>query len=384
MGKLRSSKGFYIFLCYLGSVIIGMQSSGYQAILYDIAAEFSMSATGQGTLAAIQYISGLVVPLVFGGLADRFRKRDVICVFAAVYAAGSLLAVFSGSQTVFCIAVFVVGAAFAMLGALFPASIVETDPAKGARNNSLQNISFSIGAVASPLFMGALIENGANWRVLYAIIAASSVLIIALLLAMKVQPVNITDQSEGKVGIRGLFALVGVFWVAILFSCGSMENGIVGFLKNFFVQELGTEAMGGIAVSLFWVAMIPSRLLCGYFKNQKLLVKLCMAGAALCCLGLGFVRNGVLALILVGLAGFFQGPVYPAISTMAMQASPENMGLISSLMLVFANAGGMLVNLAMGPVSDGLGIGGAFCFAAGVAALAFLTYFCFGNKKKEA
>ena len=384
MGKLRSSKGFYIFLCYLGSVIIGMQSSGYQAILYDIAAEFSMSATGQGTLAAIQYISGLVVPLVFGGLADRFRKRDVICVFAAVYAAGSLLAVFSGSQAVFCIAVFVVGAAFSMLGALFPASIVETDPANGARNNSLQNVFFSIGAVASPLFMGALIENGANWRVLYAIIAASSVLIIALLLAMKVQPVNITDQSEGKAGIRGLFALAGVFWVAILFSCGSMENGIVGFLKNFFVQELGTEAMGGIAVSLFWVAMIPSRLLCGYFKNQKLLVKLCMAGAALSCLGLGFVRNGVLALILVGLAGFFQGPVYPAISTMAMQASPENMGLISSLMLVFANAGGMLVNLAMGPVSDGLGIGGAFCFAAGVAALAFLTYFCFGNKKKEA
>jgi len=384
LGKLRSSKGLYIFLCYLGSVIIGMQSAGYQAILYDIAAEFSMSATGQGTLAAIQYISGLVVPLVFGGLADRFRKRDVICVFAAVYVAGSLLAVFSGSQVVFSIAVFVVGAAFSMLGALFPASIVETDPANGAKNNSLQNVAFSVGAVASPLFMGALIENGANWRVLYAIIAASSVLIIALLLAMRVQPVNITDQNEGKVGIRGLFALVGVFWVAILFSCGSMENGIVGFLKNFFVQELGTEALGGVAVSLFWVSMIPSRLLCGYFKNQKLLVKICMAGAALCCLGLGFVRNGVLALILVGLAGFFQGPVYPAISTMAMQASPENMGLISSLMLVFSNAGGMLVNLAMGPVSDGLGIGGAFCFAAGVAALAFLTYFCFAGKKKRA
>ena len=384
MGKLRSSKGFYIFLCYLGSVIIGMQSSGYQAILYDIAAEFSMSATGQGTLAAIQYISGIIVPLVFGGLADRFRKRDVICVFAAVYIAGSLLAVFSGSQAVFCIAVFIVGAAFSMLGALFPASIVETDPAKGARNNSLQNVAFSIGAVASPLFMGALIENGVNWRVLYTIIAVSSALLIALLLAMKVQPVNITDQREGKAGLRALFALVGVFWVAILFSCGSMENGIVGFLKNFFVQEMNTEALGGLAVSLFWVAMIPSRLLCGYFKNQKLLVKICMAGAALCCLGLGFVRNSTLALVLVGLAGFFQGPVYPAVSTMAMQASPENMGLISSIMLVFSNAGGMLVNFAMGPVSDGLGIGGAFCFAAGVAALAFLTYLCFGGKKREA
>lgn len=384
MGKLRSSKGLYIFLCYLGSVVIGMQSAGYQAILFDIAAEFSMSATGQGTLAAIQYISGIIVPLVFGGLADRFRKRDVICVFAAVYAVGSLIAVFSGSQTVFCIAVFIVGAAFSMLGALFPASIVETDPAKGARNNSLQNVAFSIGAVASPLFMGALIESGVNWRALYIIIAASSALLIALLLAMKVQPVNITDQREGKAGLRALFALVGVFWVAILFSCGSMENGIVGFLKNFFVQEMNTEALGGLAVSLFWVAMIPSRLLCGYFKNQKLLVKICMAGAALCCLGLGFVRNSTLALVLVGLAGFFQGPVYPAVSTMAMQASPENMGLISSIMLVFSNAGGMLVNFAMGPVSDGLGIGGAFYFAAGVAALAFLTYFCFGGKKREA
>lgn len=384
MGKLRSSKGLYIFLCYLGSVVIGMQSAGYQAILFDIAAEFSMSATGQGTLAAIQYISGIIVPLVFGGLADRFRKRDAICVFAAVYAVGSLIAVFSGSQTVFCIAVFIVGAAFSMLGALFPASIVETDPAKGARNNSLQNVAFSIGAVVSPLFMGALIESGVNWRALYIIIAASSALLIALLLAMKVQPVNITDQREGKAGLRALFALVGVFWVAILFSCGSMENGIVGFLKNFFVQEMNTEALGGLAVSLFWVAMIPSRLLCGYFKNQKLLVKICMAGAALCCLGLGFVRNSTLALVLVGLAGFFQGPVYPAVSTMAMQASPENMGLISSIMLVFSNAGGMLVNFAMGPVSDGLGIGGAFCFAAGVAALAFLTYFCFGGKKREA
>ncbi len=384
MGKLRTSKQVYIFLCYLGSVMLGMQIAGYQSILYNVAEEFAMSATGQGMLAAVQYTSGLLIPLLFGGVADRFRKRDVLCVSAGVYAVGCLVAMVSTNAVLFCVAVFIVGAGFSMMAALFPATIVETDPLHGARNNSLQNVSFSIGAVVSPLFMSALMKGGAGWRTLYIIIGISALAVIALLLAMRVEPVNITDKREGKGGMKLLLCLVGASMATILLSCGSMENGIVGFFKNFFAAELGHEVFGGLAVSVFWIAMIPSRLLCGYFKNQRLLVKLCLAGAALSCLALGLCKNSALALGLVGLIGFFQGPVYPAINTMAMQSSPENMGLISSLLLVSSNLGGILMNFAMGPVSGGLGIGGGFCFAAGVSALAFAVYLFFGRKKKAA
>ena len=384
MRSLRTSKRFYIFLCYLGSVMIGMQIAGYQSILYNIAEEFSMSATGQGMLAAVQYTSGLLIPLLFGGVADRFRKRDVLCVSAAVYVVGCLVAMVCTNAVLFCVAVFIVGAGFSMMAALFPATIVETDPLHGARNNSLQNVSFSIGAVVSPLFMSALMKGGANWRTLYLIIAISALAVIALLASMKVEPVNITDKREGRGGLKTLLVLVGASMATILFSCGSMENGIVGFFKNFFAVEMQHEVFGGLAVSVFWISMIPSRLLCGYFKNQKLLVKLCLAGAALSCLSLGLVKNSTLALILVGFIGFFQGPVYPAVNTMAMQSSPENMGLISSLLLVSSNLGGILMNFAMGPVSGSLGIGGAFCFAAGVSAVAFLIYLCFGKGRKQA
>ena len=381
MEKLRSSKRAYIFICYLGSVIIGMQTAGYQSILFNVAKEFSMTATGQGMLAAVQYTAALSIPLLFGGLADRFRKRDVICIAAAVYVVGCLVAMVSTNTVFFCIAVFLVGAGFSMMSSLFPATIVETEPLKGARNNSLQNVSFSIGAVISPLLMSALMGAGANWRVLYLIIAIGAVAIIALLMAMKVEPFNITDKREGKQGFRALFLLIGVSMVTITLSCGSMENGIVAFLKNFFTQELNHESYGALAVSVFWIAMIPSRLLSGYFKNQKLLVKICLAGAALSSLGLGLAGNSTLAIILVGLIGFLQGPVYPAVNTMAMQSSPENMGLISSLFSVSTNLGGSLMNFATGPVSSGFGIGGVFCFAAGISALAFLVYLCFSKKK---
>lgn len=384
MKQLRTSKRYYIFLCYLGSVMIGMQVAGYQSILFNIAEEFSMNATGQGMLAAVQYVSGLLIPLLFSGLADRFRKRDVLCVSAAVFGIGCLVAVVSTNTVMFCIAAFIVGSGFSMMAALFPATIVETDPLNGAKNNSLQNVSFSIGAVASPLFMSALLKGGANWRSLYAIIGGAAVLVIVLLLLMKIEPVNVTGKSAEKTGIKPLLALVGVSMATILFSCGAMENGIVGFMKNFFTLELSHETFGGLSVSLFWIAMIPSRLLGGYFKNQKLLVKVCLAGGALCCLGLGLTKNATLALVLVGLIGFFQGPVYPAVNTMAMQSSPENMGRISSLLLVSSNLGGVLVNFAMGPVSDSGGIGGAYCFAAAVATMAFLCYTCLSKKKKTA
>ena len=70
MEKLRSSKRAYIFICYLGSVIIGMQTAGYQSILFNVAKEFSMTATGQGMLAAVQYAAALSIPLLFGGIGS--------------------------------------------------------------------------------------------------------------------------------------------------------------------------------------------------------------------------------------------------------------------------------------------------------------------------
>ena len=61
--------------CYLVMLIQGVQLAGYQYSLIYITEEFHLSDTAIGLLSCMQFLPTLVVPLLCGGLLDRFEKK---------------------------------------------------------------------------------------------------------------------------------------------------------------------------------------------------------------------------------------------------------------------------------------------------------------------
>lgn len=61
--------------CYLVMLIQGVQFAGYQYSLIYITEEFHLTDTAIGLLSCMQFLPTLVVPLLCGGLLDRFEKK---------------------------------------------------------------------------------------------------------------------------------------------------------------------------------------------------------------------------------------------------------------------------------------------------------------------
>ena len=90
-GSFRRAPAFLPAFCAL-MFFVGFEMGGFQFALRGISAEFSIDSIGSGLLVAAQYASVILMPLLFGNLADRIGKRIVILSFSVVLLLGCLLA----------------------------------------------------------------------------------------------------------------------------------------------------------------------------------------------------------------------------------------------------------------------------------------------------
>ena len=79
----KANKRFAVFGCMI-MFTLGFEIAGFQAVLLDIAQEFSMNNTQMGMLAAVQSVASVISTLSFGGLADKIRKKKAVALFGCV------------------------------------------------------------------------------------------------------------------------------------------------------------------------------------------------------------------------------------------------------------------------------------------------------------
>ena len=68
--KVHNPKILFIYICAMIG-ILGMEAGGLQYNLLLIAEELGLSATQMGSMASIQHIAFIVIPLLFGGIGDK-------------------------------------------------------------------------------------------------------------------------------------------------------------------------------------------------------------------------------------------------------------------------------------------------------------------------
>ena len=92
----------------------GFYLGGVQLVISEVSREYGQNAAGMGGLVAAQHVAAVVLPVVLGALADRIGKKPVLCIFAAVFAAGCFLAGLSKNLGVYVIGAASLGAAIAI------------------------------------------------------------------------------------------------------------------------------------------------------------------------------------------------------------------------------------------------------------------------------
>ena len=112
--KTKLRPGWVLALLCTVLFFYGFYLGGVQLVISEVSREYGQNAAGMGGLVAAQHVAAVVLPVVLGALADRIGKKPVLCIFAAVFAAGCFLAGLSKNLGVYVIGAVCVGAAIAI------------------------------------------------------------------------------------------------------------------------------------------------------------------------------------------------------------------------------------------------------------------------------
>ena len=266
------------------SFFLGFEEGGFQLILLSIANEFELSNASMGSLVSVQYAAIIIAPLMFRNFADKVGKKIITVLFAMVFIVGCFTIIWTLSIIVVIIGIFILGCGFSVCESSVIAALADS---YGIRSGKYINISqsfFSVGAVVSPLITNfGMVYLGVDWRVVFAISGCGYLFLMIPLLftkfAIDIPIQSLSDYRRFTTFSMILFPTFLCLLVTILIYV-SMENGLTFFLDSMFIKVLDAPKLAAFSISLFWLAMVPSRLLASLFnRHQITLLIFCFFGS---------------------------------------------------------------------------------------------------------
>ena len=360
--KTKLHPGWVLALLCAVLFFYGFYLGGVQLVISEVSREYGQNAAGMGGLVAAQHVAAVVLPVVLGALADRIGKKPVLCIFAAVFAAGCFLAGLSKNLGVYVIGAVCVGAGYSVCESVSTAVLSELDAEKRVRYINLSQAVLSLGAVVSPFLVQWLQKSRhASWRLPFLICAAAYTL-LALLLLLTVFPKRQTVTQEAAKA-RTNFFISRAFWL-LFFATPiyvGLENGISYFAESLFSLRLLAGDLAATAISAYWIGMTVSRMLfSAVLRDPKKTLVGCFLASAAFLLVLAISQNPTISLICCFATGFSYGPIWSMLVAQATGLFPEASASVAGIMSAGSGIGGMVVPVLMGAVYDWIGISAAF------------------------
>ncbi len=356
----------------------GFETGGYQASLLYIGEEYALDHSAQGVIASVELFATMIAPIVLGSIADKAGKKIMLTLFTAMRVFSGIIILLATHSLPFAVGVFVLGFATSIIQYVAIAEMDDAYPVTKHKRMGGITAMYAFGAVIAPLIVGAAIKNSFGWKSFFASDCIISLILTILLWKISFEPrekVTASDISEDNSaagsGSEIYFGGVALLCI-IMFIYVGVENG-VGFFLNGFMHDHVHSERGYFAVSLFWMAMIPSRVLCGYFcRYRRFLLCAAPTGAAVLLGILSAVTNEYAAFVLVFILGFFCGAVYPNVLTYAADFSGKKTATVIAAITVATGVGGTVISAAFGFLETAIGFTGSFRILAVILALDLL------------
>lgn len=335
------------------------------SILPKLLEDFRLPLADGGIFIAVLNTGCLGGILISGVLVDRYGKRGLIAVSHACFLAALLAVSASHSLRAYLCLLFLAGLCSKFMDAALNAGVsqLHSGKKKGFFLNLL-HCCYATGSFFGPLFVGALVGRGYQWRSAYAVIGcASAIFFVAYAVVawrgrgdgmMRPSPVHAQATWRTVLKPRMVFLCLMLF-----FYCGH-EIGLNNWLPTCMMRMAGSDELTAASgVSAFWLGLIASRIACSVLTQRvyerKLLIYGCAFGSAFLLLG---VAAGGQALLLAGSAGagLFAGGTIPMIMTLGFSWNPGAQGKAAMALFIAVTAGSVVFPWIMGVVADVVGL----------------------------
>jgi fucose permease len=306
------------------------------------------------------------------------RDARILCIAGlCLVVAGLLLLAFSPTWPLTLAAGVVLGCGDGLIVAATHIMMPLTSDDAPSAINSL-NLWFAFGAIAGPVWAGAILAATGDRWIVYTGIAALTVAVLGVFTAADIAVHRpLSAPREG-------FRLPGdpVAWTmgAVLFLYVGAEFGLGSWVSTYTRETAGAGVFASALLTAgYWAALALGRIVSGaYFRRRRspsalLAAAVASAGVAALVLALSSGQIAVAAASVFA-AGLCLGPVWPC--TVAI-ASEGNTGSATATTVTIGNAGGLVIPWLQGKVLVGAGPGEGVAVTAALCAVMFVIVLAF-------
>jgi FHS family glucose/mannose:H+ symporter-like MFS transporter len=357
MATGKINRNLLVYLLYFAVFLNGFEAAGYQTSLSSIGSEYALAGTGMGILAAVQLVAGLIAPLVFGPLADIYGKKKMLVIFFALETAACAGLMFSTGYLIFGAGIFFIGLSVSTIQYVAIAALADLFPLSGGRKIGIITGCYSLGAVAAPIICGRYLDSGVSWKLLFVILGAAAAVEVLAVHGADFTPGESTRREERESSPKDKWVLPGLLLLcAVMFVYVGYENGFAFFVNSYIKDDLNSDR-SYLGLSLFWLAMIPSRVLCGYISrwNRQTLV-IASIGAVIASFAVGLAGSPAIAIGLCLPLGFFCGAIYPSVLTRSFDFAGGKTATATGMITAATGLGGASVTVMTGILSQQFGL----------------------------
>jgi fucose permease len=360
--------GLAAVLACAGLLLVGWSGLLVPSLIRSIEHDFDQTDAGIGIFFFVNAVAYVCGSFAGGLLTERIGRRIVLPAGVALIALGLVGMATAPSWTVFLAAAIPFGLGAGTIDGGTNGLILDLYPTSRGRALNLLHLCFSLGALASPLVVGRVVEAGVPWSGVLLATAAAAVP-IAVLLAMVAMPSGRHVHGTGADSRAPVGIALPLVALAVAIACYvASEVGV----SNWLVRYLGTATLGlaTSALALFWGCLALGRLVSARLGDRfdhGQFAAACALVASAALVGAVLVPSLPASIVLFGVVGFAFGPVYPLIMAVAGDRYPARSAAVSGLLSGIAVIGAILYPPVMGFLSVGLGLGVAMLGAAALA-----------------
>ena len=338
-------------------------------LLSDIMQYYSIQLNGGGLMTLFQNIGGTLAIILLSLVMDKLNKPATFIVPLVLMAVSMLMIGIVPPYAVFMLMFLFFGVSISTIDMMGNAIVPDIFPDKRNTALSLLHGIAPIGAVASPLFAGAVVTSGIAWQNVYLIIGCL-VLLLAIIYtaayfsfgktlgACRVHESIKKDKGVLKIFIKDKRVLTAM---GIMFGFASFQSGLIVWVSKYFSDMFGSSMLAaGLSLSAYWLGTCVVRVLFGItplkrFNPRRVLMIGSIIAGLLLAIGI-FSGNYYVMILSVLLAGCMNAPVIPLSVGLVGSWYPRYSALASSSVFGALYFAFSISPLIMGVIAYGLGM----------------------------
>lgn len=357
MNNTKSSKVNYILpilFIFLMMILTAICDNVRGIFIPTFREEFSVNNTSIGIMLTAASLGYIICTYIGGILCEKIGQKKVY-MLAYIFIILSLLVLsISPNFIVLLLGIFFLNIGQSLIGIATNTLVPILFLTFQAILMNLTHFAYGLGAAFSQRVAGIMIYRGVTWKQIYVMVTVYALILFVFFIFVKIPEPNKVKENSTLDKKQIFKNKLTYFYIFALGFYVFAEVGTGNWFVNFMEKSYNyNKSESSFYISLFFLLFAIGRFIGGFIIEKTGYINTVLVSCILAfisyAIGLSLEEKG---LIIISIAGFFFSIIFPTIVLTISKIFKENSAYVTGVIVTFASAISMIMNLFMGFLND--------------------------------